>query len=50
MMLKSLRVFILAVALMLLANAPAFARAQDFVIVNNTGSTIVNIFCSHADT
>ena len=50
MMSKSIRVFILTAALMLLANVPAFAGSQDFVIVNNTGSTIVNIFCSHADT
>lgn len=49
MMSKSIRVFILTAALMLLANVPAFAGSQDFVIVNNTGSTIVNIFCSHAD-
>ena len=43
---KSLRVFILTVALMLLANAPAFAGVQDFVLVNNTGSTIYNVYCS----
>ena len=45
-MYKTLRVFVLTVALMLLANAPAFAGAQDFVLVNNTGSTIYNVYCS----
>ncbi len=45
-MVKALRVFVLTVALMLMANVPAFAGAQDFVIINNTGSTIFNIYCS----
>ena len=45
-MLKSLRVFVLTVALMLMASAPALAGSQDFTIINNTGSTIFHIFCS----
>lgn len=48
-MLKSLRVFVLTVALMLMASTPALAGTQDFMIINNTGSTIFHIFCSSAD-
>ena len=40
----------LAFAVMLLASAPALAGSQDFVLVNNTGSTIHNIYCSPAGT
>ena len=45
-MLKSLRVFALTVALMIVASASALAYSQDFVLVNNTGSTIFNVYCS----
>ncbi len=47
---KIFRVFILAVAFILVSQASALAGAQDFAIVNNTGSTIHHIFCSRADT
>lgn len=48
-MFKYLRVMVLAAAVMLIAQAQAFAGAQDFVLVNNTGSTIYNLYCSAAD-
>ena len=49
-MTKIFRVFILAAALMLMSQTSALAGAQDFAVVNNTGSTIHHIFCSRADT
>ena len=49
-MAKIFRVLILAAALMLISQTSALAGAQDFAIVNNTGSTIHHIFCSRADT
>jgi hypothetical protein len=45
-MAKSLRIFVLTLALMALASVPALAYSQNFVIVNNTGSTIYNIYVS----
>ena len=45
-MVKYLRVMVLAAAVMLIAQAQAFAGAQNFVLVNNTGSTIYNLYCS----
>ena len=48
-MVKYLRVMVLAAAVMLIAQAQAFAGAQDFVLVNNTGSTIYNLYCSSAN-
>ena len=45
-MVKYLRVMVLAAAVMLIAQAQAFAGAQNFVLVNNTGSTIHNLYCS----
>ena len=45
-MVKIFRMFILAAALMLVSQTQAFAGAQDFSVVNNTGSTIYHIYCS----
>ncbi len=45
-MVKYLRVMVLAAAIMLIAQSQAFAGAQNFVLVNNTGSTIYNLYCS----
>lgn len=45
-MTKSLRIFVLTVALMLAASVPALAYTQNFVIVNNTGSTVYNLYVS----
>ena len=45
-MYRTFRVFVLTVALMLMASVPALAGSQDFVLVNNTGSTIYNVYCS----
>ena len=48
-MAKVFRTFILAAALMIMSQATAFAGAQDFILVNNTGSAIYHIFCSRAN-
>lgn len=48
-MTKIFRTFILAAALMIVSQTTAFAGAQDFILVNNTGSAIYNIFCSRAN-
>lgn len=48
-MLKYFRVMVLAAAVMLLAQTQAFAGAQDFVLFNNTGSTVYNLYCSSSD-
>lgn len=45
-MTKSLRIFVLTVALMLAASVPALAYTQNFVLVNNTGSTVYNLYVS----
>ena len=49
-MYRTFRVFVLTVALMLMASVPALAGSQDFVLVNNTGSTIFNVYCSSSGT
>lgn len=48
-MTKIFRTFILAAALMIVSQTTAFAGAQDFILVNNTGSAIYHVFCSRAN-
>ncbi|MBR5913752.1 MAG: hypothetical protein IKZ58_05280 [Selenomonadaceae bacterium] len=48
-MTKSLRIFVLTVALMLAASVPALAETVDFVLVNNTGSAIFNVYIAPSE-
>ena len=48
-MTKIFRTFILAVALMIVSQATAFAGAQDFILENNTASAIHHIYCCRAN-
>jgi hypothetical protein len=48
-MVKIFRMFFLAAAFMFVAQASAFAGAQDFAFVNNTSLAVHNIYCSSAN-